>query len=235
MKLYEAAGAGRSQGASPYVWRIKMLLAHLGLSYESERLFMIEHEEKLAFAQPEAKRLGTSASYAPHGTVPVLVDGDTILPDSWTIAAYLDGRYGEGSLVNAHDAINRFIEQWTMRHVSAVVGLNMIKATVEAMDECDREHFRTTRRELLGVDIDQVHGTVEDCAPALRDSLHTLEETLAAHDFLGGASPMYADYIVFSHFVWFDHVSSVELLDAKSALHRWRGRLMDAHGGLARQ
>jgi glutathione S-transferase len=162
MKLFEWAMAGRKGCVSPYVWRIKMLLAHFGLDYESEMFFGVEMKEALAFAQGEAERLGTKAPYAPNGTVPVLVDGETILPDSWTIAAYLDERYGGGKVVNANPALNRFFEGWV-------------------------------------------------------------------------GQPIYADYIVFGTFYWLSKVSTTEVLNPDSAVHRWRERLMDANGGLARQ
>jgi glutathione S-transferase len=234
MKLYEFAMAGRKGCASPYVWRIKLLLAHLGLEYESELLFGVEFKDGLAFAQKEAERLGTKAPYAPDGTVPVLVDGDAILPDSWTIASYLDERYGAGDVVNAFPGLNRFFENWAARHITAVVFPAVLPETVATMEEIDREPFRRSREEAFGIRFDDLHGSLADCVPALQGSLQTLEGTLSTHDYLGGPSPIYADYIVFGMFVWLARVSSVEVLNADSALYRWRESLMDAYGGLAR-
>lgn len=237
MKLYEYALANREGCASPNVWRTKMLLAHLGLEVESEMLFHIELEEKLAFAQPEAERLGTKAPYAPNGTLPVLVDGDTILPDSWTIAAHLDRNYGDGSLVNAHSALamNRFFEHWASKHIVSNVFPDILPETVNAMDEVDREPFRRSRERMFGLNFDDLNGTLKDCVPALQEGLQTLEQTLADQDYLGGESPVYADYILFGMFVWMAKVSSTEVLVRGSAVHRWRERLMDAYDGLARK
>ena len=234
MKLYEWAMAGRKGCVSPYVWRIKMLLAHLGLDYESEMLFGVELKDGLAFAQAEAERRGTRAPYAPNGTVPVLVDGETILPDSWTIASHLDERYGNGSVVNAYPALNRFFENWVAQHVTPVVFPALLPRTVELMDEVDREPFRKSREEMFGIRFEDLHGSIPDCVPALKASLGPLEQTLAVHDYLGGDSPVYADYIVFGTFFWMAKVSTTEVLSADSAVLRWRERLMDAYGGLAR-
>ncbi len=234
MKLYEWAMAGRQGCVSPYVWRIKMLLAHLGLDYESEMLFGVELKDGLAFAQAEAERLGTRAPYAPNGTVPVLVDGETILPDSWTIAAYLDERYGDGCVVNAFPALNRFFEGWVAQHVTGVVFPTILPETVNLMAEVDREPFRKSREEMFGIRLENQHGSLADCVPALQTSLQLLEQTLAVHDYLGGDAPVYADYIVFGTFYWMANVSTTEVLTVDSAIHRWRERLMTAYGGLAR-
>jgi glutathione S-transferase len=227
--------ANRESCASPYVWRIKMLLAHLGVDYESEMLFGVELKEALAFAQPEAERLGTKARYAPHGTVPVLVDGEAILPDSWTIAAHLDEKYGDNQLVNPYSALSRFFEAWCARHISSIVFPAALPETVAAMDEVDREPFRRSREEAFGLRFDELTGSLADCVPALQASLQTLELTLANHDYLGGDSPIYADYIVFGYFVWMTKVSTTEVLTSDSPVHRWRDRLLVAHGGLARR
>jgi glutathione S-transferase len=235
MKLFEWAMAGRKGCVSPYVWRIKMLLAHFGLDYESEMLFGVEMKEALAFAQGEAERLRTKAPYAPNGTVPVLVDGETILPDSWTIAAYLDERYGGGKVVNANPALNRFFESWVGQQITDAVFPTILPETIGRMDEVDREPFRESREAMFGFRFEDIDGSLADCVPALQANLAPLEEALAAHDYIGGGQPIYADYIVFGTFYWLSKVSTTEVLNPDSAVHRWRERLMDANGGLARQ
>jgi glutathione S-transferase len=211
-----------------------MLLAHLGIDYESEMLFGVEFEERLAFAQPEAKRLGTRAPYAPHGTVPVLVDGDRILPDSWTIAAYLDDRYGDGRIVNAFPTVNRFFDAWVTRTVNAVLFPILLPDTIALMDEIDRDPFRRSREQMFGFRFADIEGALEERVPALREQIQPLEEALESDAYLGGAEPIYADFIVFGIFVWLSRVATHEVLAADSALYRWREQLMDAYDGVAR-
>lgn len=234
MKLYEWAMAGRRGCVSPFVWRSKMLLAHLGLEYESEMLFGVEFEERLAFAQPEAERMGTRAPYAPHGTVPVLVDGDQILPDSWTIAAHLDDRYGEGRIVKAFPAVNRFFDAWVTGTVSSVLFPILLPDTIALMDEIDRDSFRRSREQMFGFRFADIEGSLDERVGALRERAQPLEEALTRADYLGGDAPIYADYIVFGVFVWLSRVATIEVLAPDSALYRWREQLMDAYGGLAR-
>ncbi|MDA9185167.1 glutathione S-transferase N-terminal domain-containing protein [Gammaproteobacteria bacterium] len=77
MKLYELSlSEGRT--VSPFVWRVRFCLAHKGL--DPERVPISYHDkDQLAFSDQDR--------------VPVLVDGDTVVTDSWKIACYLEEAY----------------------------------------------------------------------------------------------------------------------------------------------
>ena len=83
MQLYDLASADPKLRFSPYCWRIKMALAHKGLSWEE---VPIHFTGKDRLPQPNV------------GTVPVLVDDDCVVSDSWAIAEYLDERYPDKPL-----------------------------------------------------------------------------------------------------------------------------------------
>ena len=82
MKLYELVGRDRTNGFSPFVWRIKLALAHKGIAFETVPLHFTNIKEVLKFA--DAK------------TVPILQDGENIITDSWDIACYLEDKYPKG-------------------------------------------------------------------------------------------------------------------------------------------
>ena len=67
-----------------------------------------------------------------------------------------------------------------------------------------------------------------------RKSLDPLRLTLKTQNFLGGAAPNYADYIVFGPFQWARVVSPFKLLADGDPVHAWRERLFDAFDGMAR-
>ena len=71
MRLYDLAGADPNLRFSPFCWRTKSALAHKGLAVET---IPWRFTEKNAIAFSGSER------------VPVLVDGDKAVPDSWTIA-----------------------------------------------------------------------------------------------------------------------------------------------------
>src|SRR5271157_2025590 len=75
LQLYDLAGAEEDRRFSPYCWRIRMALAHKGLEVET---IPWRFTEKQAIARSD------------QGRVPVLVDGERWVSDSWTIANYLE-------------------------------------------------------------------------------------------------------------------------------------------------
>ena len=78
MQLYDLAGAESERRFSPYCWRIKLALMHKGLPFDTIPWRFIE-EKAIAFSG--------------QGRVPVLIDGDQVVLDSWTIANYLEDRH----------------------------------------------------------------------------------------------------------------------------------------------
>jgi glutathione S-transferase len=62
-----------------------------------------------------------------------------------------------------------------------------------------------------------------------------LREQLQEQDFIGGKSPLFADYIVFSMFMWARAVSPWPLILPEDVLYPWRERMLDLHDGLARK
>ena len=78
IKLYDLAGAEDDRRFSPYCWRVKMALKHKGLDFETIPWRFTDEE-----------------AIAPYKstTVPVLLDGNESVADSWAIALYLDEVY----------------------------------------------------------------------------------------------------------------------------------------------
>src|ERR1700687_2444054 len=71
LKLFELVGTDEARPFSPYCWRTRMALAHKGLGAEALPWLFTE-----------------KAALRPHQAdkVPVLLDGDAAIVDSWTIA-----------------------------------------------------------------------------------------------------------------------------------------------------
>ena len=64
---------------------------------------------------------------------------------------------------------------------------------------------------------------------------YTAAQWLSGQKFLAGETPAYADYIVFGAFQWARAISDLPLLAAADPVAAWRGRMLDAFGGLARK
>ena len=142
LQLYDLAGAEPERRFSPYCWRIKLALMHKGLPFDTIP-WRFTDKDVIAFSG--------------QGRVPVLVDGEHVVSDSWTIATYLEDAYpdrpslfrGEGGR-----AVTRFVNAWAD---GVLVGgiLRLIVTDILAhLDEKDRAYFRETREKRLGATLE---------------------------------------------------------------------------------
>lgn len=220
-QLYDLAGAEADRRFSPYCWRARMALAHKELEVET---IAWRYDDKPAIA-----RTG-------QGKVPVLVDGERWVHDSWAIANYLEDTYPDRpSLFGgpAGRALSRFYANWADTTLSS--GLFPMLA-LDIWKHCapqDQAYFRRSREERLGRTLEATSAEREARLPAFRASLAPLRLTVAAQPFLGGTAPLYADYAVFGAFQWARAISEFVLLAEDDPIRGWRERMMALHGGLA--
>ena len=223
LKLFELVGTDHTRPFSPYCWRTRMALAHKGLAAETIPWCFTEKD-----------------AIAPHGSekVPVLLDGDMPVVDSWTIANYLEDQYpdrpslfgGEGGR-----AMGRMLNWWG--DVAVIGGMSpMIVADIPLnLKPVDAAYFRKSREARFGKPLEEVVADRDKTVEGFRKSLDPLRLTLKTQPYLGGEQPNYADYIVFGGFQWARVVSPFKLLAENDPVHAWRERLLDAFDGMARK
>lgn len=170
--------------------------------------------------------------------VPVLLDGERAINDSWAIATYLEDTYrdrpslfgGEGGR-----AMGRMINWWGD---SAVIpGLvSLIIMDIHAhLRPADQAYFRESREARFKKTLEEVAANRDKDVVTFRKSLDPVRLTLRSQPFLGGEQPNYADYIVFGPFQWARAISGFQLLQPDDAIYAWREKLLDAFGGMARK
>jgi glutathione S-transferase len=223
LKLFELVGADEARPFSPYCWRTRMALAHKGLSAEKIP-WCFTAKDAIAPYQSEK--------------VPVLLDGETSVADSWAITNYLEDNYpdrpslfgGEGGR-----AMGRMLNWWG--DVAVIGGLfPLIVADIPShLKPIDAAYFRMTREARFGRPLEEVVAGREKSVEAFRKSLDPMRLTLKTQAFLGGEAPNYADYIVFGGFQWARVVSPFKLLADNDPVYAWREKLLDAFDGMARQ
>ena len=223
LKLYELVGTDAKRPFSPFCWRTRMALAHKGLSAESIPWCFTE-----------------KTAIAPHNSekVPVLIDGEKSVADSWTIANYLEDNYpdrpslfgGEGGR-----ALSRMMNWWG--DVTVVGGMfPLIVADIPPhLKPVDAEYFRRTREARFGKPLEEVVAGRDKTVEGFRKGLEPMRLTLKTQPYLGGKAPNYADYIVFGAFQWARVVSTFKLLVEDDPVYAWRNRLLDAFDGMARK
>jgi glutathione S-transferase len=223
LKLFELVGTDIGRPFSPFCWRTRMALAHKGLSAESIPWCFTEKE-----------------AIAPHKSekVPVLLDGENSVADSWAIANYLEDRYPDRpSLFGGPGgrAMGRMINWWG--DIAVVGGMfPLIVADIPGhLKPVDAAYFRRSREARFGKPLAEVVAGRDKAVEGFRRALDPMRLTLKTQPFLGGDAPNYADYIVFGAFQWARVVSPFKLLAEEDPVHAWREKLLDAFGGLARK
>ncbi len=221
--LYDLAGADPALRFSPFCWRAKLALAHKGLAVETVPWRFTE-KDVIAFSG--------------QGRVPVLVDGERVVSDSWAIALYLEETYPERpSLFGGSAAVpvTRFINNWADTTLHGGMIRLIVSDIAKIVHEKDRAYFRESRERRFGKPLEEVTAGREERVNAFRETLLPLRHTLSAQPYLSGDAPAYADYIVFGSFQWARCVSAFELLDKDDVVAAWRERMLDRFDGLARR
>ena len=201
-----------------------MALAHKGLEAET---IPWRFTEKDAIAPYKSEK------------VPVLLDGDKAVVDSWEIANYLEDTYpdrpslfgGEGGRAAA-----RFLNGWGdidrhRRHLSD----DRRRHPAAARRRGPRLFPQVARGALQSKTLEEVSADRDSRVEGFRKTLEPLRLMLRAQPFVGGSAPNYGDYIVFGGFQWARAVSPFRLLTEDDPVYAWRERMLDAHGGLARK
>jgi glutathione S-transferase len=221
-QLFELVGSDEDRPFSPYCWRTRMALAHKDLDITTvpwrftERDMINQHKSE---------------------KVPVLIDGEHTVSDSWAIANYLEDTYpdrpslfgGEGGR-----AMGRMLNWWGDGVIGGMFPLIIADIPLNLKPE-DAAYFRKSREARFGKKLEEIMASRDKAVEGFRKSLDPLRLTLRTQSFLGGAAANYADYIVFGAFQWARVVSPFKLLMEDDPVHAWRERLLDAFDGLARK
>jgi glutathione S-transferase len=221
--LYDLAAADDKRRFSPYCWRIKMALAHKELDFET---IPWRFTETAAIA------------FSGQGRVPVLIDGDRIITDSWTIANDLEERYPDrGSLFGDAKAraLTAFVVNWADNVLQPAIARFIIIDIYGQLHDKDKAYFRASREKRFGTTLEKFCSRREELVGPFRaEVLAPLRLTLGSKQYLGDAEPGYADYAVFSVFQWAYTTSAFELVESDDPVAAWRERMFDLYAGLAR-
>ncbi|GHD63281.1 glutathione S-transferase [Thalassobaculum fulvum] len=207
---------------SPYGWRTRMALAHKGLDYDLE-LVKFTEKDKLAFSGQKL--------------VPVIVDGDRTVNDSWAIAEYLEDSYPDRpSLFGSPEgrgmakAINGFVNTTIQPLLAPLI----IADILEHVDPADLGYFDESRRQRFGRPLAEVQADRDAKVDGFRKSLEPYRIVVKDRAFVGGDGPTYADYVLFGTLQWARCTSAYGLVTADDPIHSWFERLLDLHDGLGR-
>jgi glutathione S-transferase len=220
--LYELCAGDQARRFSPHCWKARMALAHKQLVYETR-------------PTPFTRIKEIAGGFSP--TVPVVDDGGKLVRDSFDIALYLDETYpdrptlfgGEGGKATA-----RFVESWALTALHPPL-LGMIIGDIHAaLAAPDRAYFRESREKRFGKRLEDVQTGREGRVEGFRQALQPLRHLLERQPFIGGQTPLFADYVVFGPLQWVRVISPFRVLAADDAVTAWFDRCLDLYDGLGR-
>lgn len=220
IKLYDLAAANEQQRFSPYCWRIHMALKHKQLPFATIP-WRFSEKEVIAFSG--------------QGLVPVLVDGERTISDSWPIAEYLEQAYpDQPSLFGSPDGKRhaRFIKHWT-ESLHPMVSKMIILDIHNELHEKDKPYFRESREKRFGKTLEEVVADREDTRKKFAVALSPLRLAVAEEPFLCGGKPGFADYIVFGMFQWSRCSSAFPIILAEDTIGLWQKRMLELFDGYA--
>ncbi|CAN0646893.1 glutathione S-transferase family protein [Burkholderia cepacia] len=176
MKLYGFAGT-RSQRA---LWGLKELDADF--EFVSVNLLQGEHK------RPEFLRLN------PAGKVPVLVDGDLVIPESAAIVLYLADKYPEKALLPVDPALRAQAYRWVMF----------------AVTELEQPLWRITRHSFLYPPEKRSPADIELAREDFRTMAAILDKHLEGREFIVGDTLTVADCVTAYLIDWAGECNLIE-------------------------
>jgi glutathione S-transferase len=218
--LYDLAAANPDIRFSPYCWRTRFALAHKGLPTQTVPWHFTQ-KDRIAFSG--------------QGRVPVLLDGETVVADSWEIALYLERTYPErpslfgGGHGPAHA---QFVNAWADMALNPGILRLVIADIFQALRPEDQGYFRESREKRFGRALEQIAEGREQLVTEWRQSLLPLRTVLARQPWLGGEAPDYTDYIVLGSLQWPRCISRFALLEDADPVREWQSRGLALFDGL---
>jgi len=220
--LYELCGATEDHLFSPHCWKTRMSLAHKGLDFASAPVPFT----KVATVEGGENR-----------KVPVLRDGDEVVEESYQIAKYLDRTYPDKpSLFNGQggEDLTAFVISWATTQIHPAVAKLCVYDIHNALAPEDQAFFRASREKLFGCTLEEFDAKFAKNGEALEAALFPLKNALSRQPYLGGESPVFADYVVFGPLQWLRTTCTQDHLPKEGPVAEWFDRLLDMYDGMAR-
>lgn len=222
LALYDLAGADDALRFSPYCWRTKLALKHKGLAFET-----------VPWRFTDKQRIARTG----QDKVPVLVDGDAWICDSWAIALHLDAAYPDRPALMPDDTARtaaHFVQCWADLTLHPAIRPLVLADIHAVIHDEDKAYFRESRERSVGMPLETYSADPAAARTGLEAALAPLEQHLAAVGHVSGAAPAYADYIVLGSLQWLNAIRGDPCLDNLPGVQSWFARMGELFDGYVR-
>lgn len=223
IQIYELCGADPDHLFSPHCWKVRMAVAHKGLPWKT-------------IPVPFTKVASTEAGESRR--VPVIRDGEKVVEESYEIAKYLETTYPDKPGLfggDAGEALTLQIINWSQVSLHPEVAKLCLMDIYNALAPEDQDFFRASREKMFNCTLEEFASRHPKNADALTKALTPLELTLKKQSYIGGTSPLFADYVVFGALQWLHTTSSSNYLNSDSRVAHWFESLLDMYDGMGRK
>jgi glutathione S-transferase len=218
--MYERVGHD-GRRPSPFSWRIRYALAHKGIPVEFRLV---------RFADVETIR-----TLSGQHMVPILVDGERVIHDSWNIACHLEDRFPDHPSLFGGEAgrgLARLVNHWAAETLGTTIRRLISADFIWCLAPEDRDYFRRSREAAFGCALEEYCADRPRWLEEFAAVVAPLDRTLAEQPYFGGATATYADYVLFSVFQYARLGCPDEFIAEGSTLRHWRDGLAHAFDGL---
>ena len=222
LELWELGGRDDCR-FSTFSWRTRLALHHKGLSFA---------------VHPVAVSDKAAIGFSGQSKVPILKHDGHVIPDSWAIALYLEKEFPERPTLfggEVGQTLTHVFNVWADRELIPALIPFLIRDVLDCVSEADGAHLRRQIESAMKKSLEELSAGREQAVQAFRRKLQPVRKALEAKDYLGGAAPTYADYILFGLLQWARVVSPTKVLEDGDVVAAWFERVLDLHDGVGRK
>ena len=222
LELWELGGRDDCR-FSTFSWRARLALHHKGLSFA---------------VHPVAVSDKAAIGFSGQGKVPILKHDGRVIPDSWAIALYLEKEFPERPTLFGGEigqTLTHVFNVWADRELIPALIPFLMRDVLDCVGEADGAHLRLQIESAMKKTLEDLSAGREQAVQAFRRKLQPVRKALETRNFLGGAAPTYADYVLFGLLQWARVISPAEVLEDGDAVAAWFERVLDLYDGVGRK
>lgn len=207
--LYELCGAQPDRIFSAYAWRVRLAMGLKGLDFTTKPTPFTQIPKIL------------DGSYT---KVPVLIDGEKTLNESFEICTYLDDTYPDtpsvfGGEVGRENAA--LIDNLIITGLYPTITRMIVRDIAEQLAPVDHDYFRSTREERLGGTLEDVQRGRDKERERFATFIKPYRRRLELAPFLGGQTLLYSDIALAASLCWAKAASSYDTLNGDPVFGAW--------------
>jgi len=222
LELWELGGRDDCR-FSTFSWRTRLALHHKGLPFA---------------VHPVAVSDKAAIGFSGQNKVPILKHDGHVIPDSWAIALYLEKEFPERPTLfggEVGQTLTHVFNVWADRELIPALIPFLMRDVLDCVSEADGAHLRRQIESAMKKSLEELSAGREQAVQAFRRKLQPVRKALETRDYLGGAAPTYADYILFGLLQWARVVSPVKVLEDGDVVAAWFERSLDLYDGVGRK